>query len=260
MVDKNSHIPIYLQIQSVLREQISAGELSPGDQIPSEVELANRWSVSRMTVRKAIEGLVAKGDLFRQPGKGTFVTKDVMSYGFSTMLSFSRTLKSRGYKVSTQVLRQEVIPGPQHICHKLNLNPGSEVLVIRRLRFVNEEPVAIHTSYFDQRVFSALVNFDLVNGSLLDSMEQIYGIHMASTKDTVRAGSSSTEVSALLGIKSGRPVLIMEGTAFDERGTPTRYTEAIYNGDMFELAVMNTYNQASSLSLMEAEGSMVDFR
>ena len=251
MLNKNSHIPLYLQIQSFLREQIHAGTLGPGDQIPSELELASELQVSRMTVRKAIEGLVSRGDLFRRAGKGTFVTRDVMSYGFSTMLSFSRTLAGRGYNITTQVVRQEVVPGSTDVCKRLNLAPGSQVLIIRRVRFVNEEPVAIHTSYLDQRKFAPLAQADLTHGSMLEAMERIYGTHMASTKDTVRAAFANDEDSRLLGQAERTPVLIVEGTAYDERGSPTRFTEAIYRGDRFELVVINTHNHASSLAMTD---------
>jgi DNA-binding GntR family transcriptional regulator len=82
-------------------------------------------------------------------------------------------------------------------------------------------------------------------------MEKIYGVHMVSTRDTVRADFAGAEESALLGHTDPTPVLIMEGTAYDERGTPTRYTEAIYRGDRFELVVVNTHNHASSLAMTE---------
>lgn len=261
MIDKNSHIPLYLQIQTILREQIQAGSLGPGAQIPSEQELARDLQVSRMTVRKAIEGLVSRGDLFRRPGKGTFVASDVVSYGFSTMLSFSRTLAARGYTVTTRVLRQEVVPGSPEVCDHLSLHPGSEVLIIRRLRMVDGDPVAIHTSYFDNRLFARLRQFDLTHGSILEAMERIYGVHMASTKDTVRAEFAASDESAVLGSPERQPVLVVEGTAYDERGLPTRYTEAIYRGDRFELVVVNTHNHASSLAMTdEARSTVVERR
>jgi GntR family transcriptional regulator len=250
VIDKNSHIPLYLQIQIMLREQIRAGKFGPGDQIPSEQKLAKEHNISRMTVRKAIEGLVSKGHLFRMPGKGTFVTRDIMTFGFSTMLSFSRTFQARGFSVSTRMIRFATFPGPSNICDRLNLDSGSEVLIVRRLRSIDGLPVAIHTSYLDARAFGALSDYDLINGSILMAMEQIYGVHMASTKDTVRADLGNQEDCQLLGYQDCRPVLIVEGTSYDPRGNPTRYTEAIYRGDVFELVIVNTHDQASSLAIV----------
>jgi GntR family transcriptional regulator len=260
VLNKNSHIPLYLQIQALLRDKIHGGNMPPGSQIPSEIELASDLAVSRMTVRKAIEGLVARGDLFRRPGKGTFVASAVMTYGFSTMLSFSRTLAARGFAVSTQVLRHEVVPGSPHVCAQLSLQPGSEVLIIRRLRSVNGEPVAIHTSYFDHRVFGSLRKYDLVGGSLLEAMEKIYGAHMASTRDMVRAASANPEDGAVLGHTENMPVLVVEGTAYDARGIPTRHTEAVYRGDRFELVVVNTHGHASSLAMTEESAPLTGER
>jgi len=252
-MDKTSSEPLYLQIRNELQKQIHSGELSPGSQIPSEQQLAASYGVSRMTARKSVEGLVAKGLLFRQPGKGTFVAENVLSYGFSTMLSFSRTLRARGYAVDTKVLRQDVIPGPPDVLEKLNLNPASEVLIIRRLRFVEGKPAAIHTSYLDSYIFAPILQADLSRESLLVAIEQASGVRMAYSKDSVRAGLANIETSSLLEVPVGSPVLEVEGIAFDENGEPTRLTRAIYRGDKFRLAVTNTANQVSSLAIADEE-------
>ncbi len=252
MVDKNSYEPLYLQIQRALHDLVRQGELRPGEQIPSEHELAEQYGVSRMTIRKSLDGLVSNGVLFRQPGKGTFVAENVVHYGVSTMLSFSQTLTRQGYRVTTRVLRQEVVPGPAEVCAGLSLPPGSELLLVRRLRFVNERPVAIHTSYLDNRLFGRLRDFDLSRESLLESMERIYGIHMATSKDSVRATTASPEDSHLLGGADCLAVMEVEGVSYDERARPTRYTIATYRGDAFVLAVVNTPSQATALAVIGA--------
>ena len=252
MINKESFEPIYLQIQRSIHDRVQSGVLKPGDQIPSEHEMVTEFGVSRATIRKSLERLVFNGVLIRQPGKGTFVSENLVHYGVSTMLSFSRTLTAQGYEVTTRLLRQEVIPGPEPVCAGLNLTPGSNVLLIQRLRNVNQNPVAIHISYFDDRLFSRLRNFDLERESLLESMEKIYGVHMATSRDSLRATIATPEECELFGAEAGLAVMEMEGISYDMRGKPTRFTRAIYRGDVFVLSVVNTHSQATSLAITDA--------
>lgn len=249
MVDKTSSIPLYIQIRDKLHKQIHAGELTPGMQVPSELELVAQHGVSRMTARKALDELVKTGLLFRQRGKGTFVAQGVVSYGLSTMLSFSGTLQALGYQVMTKVLYQDVIPAPTTVAEKLNLAAGSEVIIVRRLRWVDDKPAAIHTSFMDYRVYEPLLQIDLSTESLLESIEQVCGTYVAYTKDAVQAMLVKGEDMGLLEIPRGSPVLEVEGVAFTQFGQPTRLTNAIYRSDMFRLVVTNRGTPATALEM-----------
>jgi len=252
-VDKNSSEPLYLQIQRVLQIQIRSGELPPGMQIPSEIELADQYEVSRMTARKSIDGLVAKGLLFRQPGKGTFVAEDTLSYGFSTMLSFSRTLTKRGFEVATEILKQEIITGPPYVCEQLQIDPCNEVIIIRRLRNVNGKPIAIHTTFLDSRTYADVLGYDLTKESVLEVIEHTAGFPMAYTNDTIRAVNADAEVSRFLDLPEHGAIIEVEGVSFDDKGKPIRFSRAIYRGDAIKLAVRNTHEQASLFAIIEDE-------
>ncbi len=251
MVNKDLAVPLYIQIQEALYERIRSGELASGARAPSENVLAAQYHVSRMTARKALDGLVTKGLLFRQHGKGTFVADDVMSYGLSTMLSFSGTLRARGFEVSTQVLQQEVVPGALHILEKLNLPPGGDLILVRRLRFLSGIPAAIHTSFMDHQGYAPLLEVDLAQESLLEAAERLCGARVAFTKDSVRAIMVSAEDRRWLDIPAGSPVLEVHGVAYTENGQPTRFTKAVYRADMFRLGVINTGGRITSLNISD---------
>lgn len=255
MVDKTSSVPLYIQIQDKLYEQIRSGQLLPGTRVPSELELVNAYNVSRMTARKALDGLVVKGHLFRRRGKGTFVADDVMSYVLSTILSFSGTLRAHGYEVITRVLRQEIIPGSPTVTEKLELKPGSPVVLVRRLRYVDGRPAAIHTSFMDHRVYAPILQMDLSSESLLACIERVSGTRIAYTKDSVRAAVVSSEDTDLLEIPKTSPILEVEGLAFNENGQPTRLTRAVYRSDLFKLVVTNTGNQGTALRVTDGPTS-----
>jgi GntR family transcriptional regulator len=254
MVDKNSSVPLYVQIQTLLLDQIRAGDYAAGAQVPSELEIAGQHHVSRMTARKALDTLVSKGILYRSKGKGTYVAESMVSYGLSTMLSFSQTLRAQGYDVQTQVLRQDVIPGSPDILEKLQLGPESQLIVIRRLRLIADQPAAIHTAYVEYRLFAPILEIDLSRASLLESIQRISGIPIAYTQDSVRADVATTEEASRLGVDACSPVLRVEGVAYGENGHPTRLTRAVYRGDMFRMMVKNAGEFGAALKVADLQG------
>jgi GntR family transcriptional regulator len=255
MIDKNSSVPLYLQIQNLLVEQIRKGQYPAGAQVPSELEMSAQMNVSRMTARKALDTLVTKGILYRRKGKGTYVADSTVSYDLTTMHSFSHTLKAHGYRVSTKVLRVDVLMGQPEILDQLHLDVGSRLIVVRRLRLVEGKPAAIHVAYLDHRVYAPILKVDLGAESLLDSMHAISGVQLAYSQDSVQADLAKPEEARLLELGPGSPVLRVEGVAYSEYGEPTRLSRAVYRGDLFKLMVKNTTSLAASLNIMEGVGS-----
>lgn len=254
MVNKGSSRPLYLQIQTLLEEKILSGEWKSGERVLSENEVAAKYSVSRVTARQAIEQLVAKDMLYRSPGKGTFVSEQDLAYGFSTMMSFSRSLQARGSVVETRILDQGTIPASEHVAAKLRLERDEEVVIIRRVRIVDGIPAAIHASYFSARTFGSLLQVDLTVESLLEAAERIGGVPMAHSQDSLRAVPASAADAALLSVVAGTPMMELEGVVYDEQNHACRYTKGIYRGDLFRLDVRNTRKSATVLS-MSSPGS-----
>jgi GntR family transcriptional regulator len=251
-VSGSSYVPKYVQMENALYEQISSGELAPGAQIPSEAELSAQYDCARMTVRKALDGLVNRGILVRRPGKGTFVTDTILTHRLSTTMSFSHALRARGFEVTTQVLKQTIIPASANVIRELKLPQQAEVVLIRRLRFVQGRPSAIHTSYLDARLYAGLLELDLENGSLLTAIEQVAGSAVLSySVDYVRPSLLNLEESELLHLPIGSPVLELEGTSFTEHGHPVHFNRATYPGDIFKLAVVNTHTQSATLRVTD---------
>lgn len=255
MVDKGSSVPLYLQIQTELEERIRSGEFLPGAQIPSEAQISTRYNVSRMTTRKALDTMVSKGILYRRKGKGTYVAETRFAYGLSTMLSFSQSFRAWGYEVTTRVLQRDVMPGTPDILEPLQLSPGSDVLMIRRLRILDGNPAALHTAYLPYPQYAALLEIDLSTESLLESIKNVSGVGVAYTRDSVQADLASFEEARLLTIKPNAPVLKVEGIAFADNHHHTRVTHASYRGDMFKLVVTNTGEHTAALKIAGALGN-----
>lgn len=236
-VVRASPVPLYIQIEEELRGQIAAGDLGPLDQVPSETELAERFRVSRMTARKALDRLVGDGLLFRQPGKGTFVAPTKMSHLPTQGLSFSAAMQALGLECHTEVLEAGLVKAPSNVARALGLTAGSQVAFIRRLRHVAGVPSAIHLSYLPGRL-SALLDMDL-SGSLAELMSSI-GARVERSEDRVEAVVATGEDAELLHLEAGAPLVFIHGVAYSAANEPVRYTEALYPGDRWTFTVETT--------------------
>ena len=137
-IDKASPIPLYYQLAEILRERIESGALKPGDQLPSERELGEQNSISRMTVRQAITYLAQKGTLIIRPGVGTFVAEPKFTYDALHLLGFTEEMMAQGRVVSSRVLEQEIVTPPAGIATQLGLKPNAKTVKIVRLRLEGE--------------------------------------------------------------------------------------------------------------------------
>lgn len=253
MVNKGSSKPLYLQIQMLLEKKILSGEWKSGDKVMSENEISTTYEVSRVTARQAVEQLVAKNMLYRSPGKGTFVSEQDLPYGFSTMMSFSRSLQNKGFSVETRILDQGIIPSPEEAAKKLRLEPDAEVVIIRRLRIVDGIAAAIHASYFSARIYASLLESDLTVESLLEAAERIGGSTMAYSQDSLRAVPASIADADLLSVPPATPMMELEGVVYDEQNHPCRYTKGIYRGDLFRLDVRNSRTSTTMFTMSSLE-------
>lgn len=234
MVVRASPVALYLQIEEELRGSIESGELGTLAQVPSELELAERFHVSRMTARKAIDRLVADGLLFRQPGKGTFVSPPKIAHGASQGLSFSAAMRAQGLDSTTRVLEAGLVRAPSNVARALAIPQRSAAVFMRRLRYIDGSPVAIHMAYLPGRL-SALLDADLT-GSLSDLMAA-NGVRVSRAEDTVEAVVAADEEANLLEVSPGSAFIFIHGTAFSASNEPVRYSEALYPGARWRFAI-----------------------
>jgi GntR family transcriptional regulator len=237
LLDKHLARPLYLQLEELLRRQIEAGQLAPGERIPSEPELAETFGISRMTARRALDALVLDGALFRQPGKGTFVAEPKVTYSPATLFSFSTAMRALGLTVTTRMLDLRLIPAPPSVAQDLRLLPHEEVALVSRLRYVEGQPMTIHTSYLPSRYYARILHEDLTRRPLAEVMHDLSGLTIAASQDYVEATLAPADEAALLSIQPGAPLLLVRGVAFTQDGLPIRSTRSVYRGDHFRFYV-----------------------
>jgi GntR family transcriptional regulator len=234
---RDSSEPLYRQLESLLREDITAGHLRPGDQLPSEPDLARQHGIARMTARQAIDKLVEEGLLVRRRGRGTFVAEPRMAYPPASLISFSRTMAALGRPVTTRLLDLELVPAHGEIAKDLAIEEGEPVLLVRRLRLVDGKPVAVHASYMDKSYLNGLSAADLLKKPISEAMENVNGVRIVSSRDYLEATAATYEEAQLLQMTPGEPIQIVRGVAFTEDHRPVLATLAAYRADCFRFLV-----------------------
>jgi len=236
MLDNSSPLPLYFQLQEILRKKILDREFNPGDIIPSEKELEKLYKVSRITVRNAINGLVFEDLLIKKQGKGTIVAFPKMQEDGNTALqSFTEKMKKQGKKTSTNVLNVLRIPVTDRLLEHIDIESGDKIIYIKRLRKVDEEPIALFENYICTR--TGVSEKDDFSGSVFELLENKYGIKITSSEKVIEAGLASKEDANFLKISACDPVLIIRYTTYDDNNNRIEYAEGVYRADKYKYMV-----------------------
>jgi GntR family transcriptional regulator len=245
-LDRNSPIPYYIQVKEILQAHIQDGSWPVGDQLPGEAELCQTFAVSRTVIRQALNDLVYKGLLIRRKGKGTFVAGPKIRESLVQKLTgFYQDMVEQGYTPVTQVLKQVLVPATPKIAVYLAVEPGSEIMEIERLRFVEDEPIQFTTTYLPYHLCRDLLYQDLSHQSLYAFLEDHCGLMIAHGRRTVEAVLANDYEARLLRVKKGAPLILLDSVSFLDDGTPVEYYHAIHRGDrtQFEVELIRVREQ-----------------
>ena len=237
-IDPYNALPKYYQLASILRQKIEDGEWEPRSPIPSERQLEQLYKVSRTTTREAIDHLVRQGYLYREHGRGTFVSPQKLQKGLMELTSFSEDLLKRGITPGQVILSLEwLVPSP-NVLQKLELPAGTEVLCIKRLRLGDQTPIGLQTSYLALDKSKTITRDDLESaGSLYRILAEKYGIIPSEADETLEVTLATPEEASLLTIEPGSPLLLNKRVLFSQTRTPVEFVKILYRGDRYRYYV-----------------------
>lgn len=227
-----SVIPLYHQLMERLKDSIEKGHWIPGDKIPSENQLMDRFGVSRNTAKKAIEELVQEGILYRIQGKGTFVAKPKLQQSLMGFYSFSKVLKEKGLNPKDVILKIEEVKPTAKIREALQLGEDENAIEMKRLRCANNEPYILESSFIPKNLIPNMDQLKKVGDiSLYDLFAQEFNIVVTRAKEAFEPVLIRSEESEYLQTEEGLPALLLERTAYDVNGTSVEFCISIVRGD-----------------------------
>ncbi|NRD76882.1 GntR family transcriptional regulator [Bacillus sp. BRMEA1] len=232
MMRDEEAIPFYKQLKEKIMDDIEMGKLKHGDKLPSERELAEQYGISRMTARHTLSILEREGVVERRVGAGTFVANHKIEMDFITFNSFTRNMLNKGLIPSTQVLSIKRIEAKPVLANKLKLPPSEEMIVIKRLRLVNNMPVSIEESFLPVKLVPNIEHHIMNDVSLYQILENVYGIQLVRAKEHMHVTLSDEEDSKLLKIRSESPCIFQESVAFDRNEREIEFSTSLTRSDI----------------------------
>jgi DNA-binding GntR family transcriptional regulator len=234
-LDRGSPVPLYFQVAQHLEAAIERGDLQVGDRLENEVTLAERWGLSRPTMRQAIGHLVDRGLLVRQRGVGTEVVRRQVQRAVQ-LTSLYEDLRESGQEPTTEVLVHEVTPADGVVAEHLGVPAGTGVVRLERLRRARGVPLAILRNWLPAPLAGSLSGADLEQKGLYACL-QAAGATVHSAQQRIGARAASPAEATLLDLRRGAPLLTMERTAFDERARAIEWGSHVYDARGYSFTV-----------------------
>ncbi|MBL3555457.1 GntR family transcriptional regulator [Marinobacter sp. JB05H06] len=228
-----SPLPLYVQIRDSLRRQILDGTYQVHERLPSENEMMGVFGVSRITIRQALRDLHNEGLVFSAQGKGTFVSKPKAVQNVQRLEGFGEAMAAQGYEASARVLSIQQLKAPKAVAASLDLQPGDEVIEVKRVRYLNRSPVCIENSYFPMDIGRRMFSLDL-SGDIFPMLENLFGIPLGGADISLDSILADDEAQQYLSIKTGEAILRVERLTHNRDGRPIDFEYLCYRGDSFK--------------------------
>jgi GntR family transcriptional regulator len=235
---KSSPVPLYFQLKQTIEQLIEAGDWPPDTQVPSERRLCEQFHISRITVRQALAELERDGRLVRSHGRGTYVAELAIRKPVYPLVSFTHDVREHGMEPGARVLQFELAPPAPAVTTALQLKPGEQMVLLKRLRFADQAPIAVETVHLAVSRCPGLLSENLNDRSLYETLGREYGIVPTRAEQQWQAVACPAEDARLLEVAPDTPVLRIEQTTFDAEGRPFEHLESFFRGDKFILTAI----------------------
>ncbi len=237
MLQENG-VPLYYQIETILRQRISSGALKAGMPFSNEEALQKEFGVSRITVRHSLASLEKEGIIARKRGKGTFVSPKIPPLEAEKLTGSMENLLRMGVNSSVKLLELGMIDPPPIVLENLGIAEGTQVLRVRKVRVLDGSPFSYVINYFPEEIGLKLSRAELERkSSLSEILEKSLGIYLEEAVQTVSAAIADAEEAALLSVRFGDPLLKVQRTVFDNKKKPIEHVTVLYRADRYSLTV-----------------------
>lgn len=237
MLDTNSEKSLYYQLYKLIKNKIETKELKAGEKIASENELATAYNINRHTVRQSLQKLKEKGLIYSQKGKGNFVANIKISYNMTKKSNYSTQILDIGFEPSSKLLECKIIEADEDIAKELKISDGEDVLMIKILKYVDNTPFAIYTSFFDGKRFKDLADYIKDNTSLYTVLSEKYDVVATKQDCFFEATLPTKEEAQLLMIPESFPLLVSNVPSIDQNGNSVECGYAKFRSDLAKIKI-----------------------
>jgi GntR family transcriptional regulator len=240
-LDETSLVPYFHQIKKEILSKIEGGELKENEKLPSETRLAEKFGVSRPTVRKALDELVFVGYLWRKQGKGTFVSPAKIKEDLMKYMPFIEKARALGKHPQIKILSKEIVHASSNIAQQLQINEGDSLIELVSLRLIEGQPMNLRTNYYPIRLFPDLFDqiqdnvpiFNIIGKYLADQ----YGLYPLKTRQTFQVVLARDIEANLLKVKNKFPLILWEGILLLNNGKPYELARDLYRSDKYQFYI-----------------------
>ncbi|MEO8272876.1 MAG: GntR family transcriptional regulator [Chloroflexota bacterium] len=224
-------VPLHHQVYLDLKAAIDGEELRPGDRVPPERELAQRYGCSLITIRRALDELSREGRVQRHQGRGTFVLPPRLDRDIAESMSFTEEMQRRGLDPETKLLAARPQAASESVAAALRLETGSPTLYLERLRLAGGEPLLLEMVHLPAERFPGLLASDLEHNSLYDVLTERYGTPVVRAREALEPVLLPAREARLLGLEPRSLALLVEGIAYTGDDTPVEFGRTYVRGD-----------------------------
>lgn len=233
-------LPKYYVVKKEIAESIESGEIAPDEQIPSERELIERYQVSRITIRKAIDELAAEGYLYKIQGKGTYVKAEEVSSNLVSIVSSTEDVVRLGKHPSKKLVVSEIVEAGPKKAKALEISPEDRLYMIGRIMYADQEPLNYTLTFLPEKLFPRLPRQNLEKDSLYQLLQTGYGVKITKARRTMEAILAKAEIAEYLEIKEDSPIILFRCVTYgviNGREIPIENFKCYYRTDKFKFYI-----------------------
>ena len=236
-IPEHGRVPRYYVVKVALLGLVD--ELGEGAVLPSERELAERYGVSRLTLRQAVGELVLEGRLVRKQGSGTFVSRPTFVQPLA-LVSYTEGMRTQGVRPGRGLVTVEHLPADERLAEELGIEPGAVVLHLERVLTADDERVGLESTYLADSRFPDLLGVFDPTGSLYAYLRDELGVRFGQAVERLETVLATPREALLIGTNPALPMLLMHRVSYDTDGHPIERVRSLYRGDRFSFVTRLT--------------------
>ncbi len=227
----DARLPLLAQIEDRLAGEILSGQPPAGERLPPEDQLAQRFGVSRTTIRAAVQNLIRRGLVEIRRGRGSYVTRPKLTQELTGLTGFVEDMAVLGLAASAKVVSHGLVPANAAVAAHLALPPGDEVMRIQRVRLADGVPVSFDETYLPAALGMLVAAEDLATQPIFTLLEERFDTPLIEAEYRLEAVAADAAIAKALGIERGAPIFLIERVSFTDGHRPVDYERLYYRGD-----------------------------